>query len=75
MIRMAIAGAAGFVLVFIESYLVMILKGYKTIEFGGISPFVGVWAMNFFLVFSILTHAKLWYDERAQEREDAQTEQ
>ncbi|WP_253701479.1 hypothetical protein [Bacillus sp. FJAT-27445] len=68
---MAVAGAAGFVLVFIESYFVMIIKGFKTIEFGGISPFVGVWAMNFFLVFSILTHVKLWYDEREQAREDA----
>ena len=74
MIRMVLAGAAGFVLVFIESYLVMAVKGYKTIEFGGISPFVGVWAMNFFLVFTIITHMKLWYDERVQAREDAPAE-
>lgn len=74
MIRMAVAGAAGFVLVFLESYFVMVLKGYRTIEFGGISPFIGVWAMNFFLVFAILTHMKLWYDERVQAREDAPAE-
>ncbi|WP_231689682.1 hypothetical protein [Bacillus sp. FJAT-27245] len=71
---MAIAGTVGFVLVFLESYFVMVVKGYTTIEFGGISPFVGVWAMNFFFVFSILTHVKLWYDERALQKEEAQTD-
>ncbi|OCA89291.1 hypothetical protein A8F94_23900 [Bacillus sp. FJAT-27225] len=71
MIRMAVAGVAGFVLVFIESYIVMALKGYATIEFGGIAPFVGVWSMNFFLVFSILSQIKNWYEERLQAREDA----
>ena len=52
MVRMAVAGVFGFILVFIESYIVMQLKGYQTIEFGGISPFISVWAMNFFMLFS-----------------------
>ncbi|HAQ08301.1 MAG TPA: hypothetical protein DCR24_12550 [Bacillus bacterium] len=70
MMRMAVAGIAGFVLVFIESYIVMVAKQYQTIEFGGFAPFVSVWAMNFFLVFSILTHIKFWYDEREAQREE-----
>jgi hypothetical protein len=70
MMRMAVAGVAGFVLVFIESYIVMLLKQYETIEFGGMGPFVSVWSMNFFLVFSILTHIKFWYEEREAEREE-----
>ncbi|WP_210365199.1 hypothetical protein [Bacillus sp. REN3] len=70
MMRMAAAGVTGFVLVFIESYLVMVVKQYHTIEFGGIAPFVSVWAMNFFLVFSILTHIKMWYEERQSQREE-----
>lgn len=64
MLRMAVAGIGGFVLVFIESYIVLLIKGYQTIEFGGFSPFVSVWTMNFFLLFSIFTHVKFWYDER-----------
>ncbi|PLR96834.1 hypothetical protein [Bacillus sp. T33-2] len=64
MVRMSVAGVAGFILVFVESFIVMKLKGYYTIDFGGINPFISVWAMNFFLVFSILTHIKQWHEER-----------
>lgn len=64
MIRAAVAGVMGFILIFIESLIVMKLKGYSTIEFGGIAPFINVWAMNFFLVFAILTQITNWYQER-----------
>lgn len=64
MIRAALAGVMGFILVFIESMIVMKLKGYSTIEFGGIAPFINVWAMNFFLVFAILTQITNWYQGR-----------
>lgn len=64
MVRTAVAGIGGFILVFFESYIVMLLKGYYTIEFGGMGPFISVWAMNAFLVFAILTHFKLWYENR-----------
>jgi hypothetical protein len=70
MMRMSIAGVAGFVLVFIESYIVMVFKQYETIDLGGIAPFVSVWTMNFFLIFSILTHIKFWYEERELQREE-----
>jgi len=70
---MSIAGVAGFILVFIESYIVMQFKGYQTIEFGGISPFVSVWAMNFFLLFTMFTQLKNWYLER-EESEDSYSE-
>jgi hypothetical protein len=65
MIRTAVAGTFGFVLVFVESFIVMKLKGYGTIEFGGITPFINIWAMNFFLVFSNLTQLTMWHDNRA----------
>ena len=74
MVRMSIAGVAGFILVFIESYIVMQLKGYQTIEFGGISPFVSVWAMNFFLLFSILTQVKEWYLRQEEAAEESYTD-
>jgi hypothetical protein len=64
MIRAAVAGVMGFILVFIESMIVMKLKGYSTIEFGGIAPFINVWAMNFFFAFAILTQITSWYQER-----------
>lgn len=74
MIRMTAAGVGGFILVFVEAYIVLLLKGYHTIDFGGISPFVSVWAMNFFLLFSILTHLKFWFDEREATREEASSD-
>ncbi|MEQ2525557.1 hypothetical protein EKG37_12035 [Robertmurraya yapensis] len=70
MIRMTAAGIGGFLLVFLESYIVMLLKGYYTIEFGGMAPFVSVWAMNFFLLFAIFTHIQLWYKQRIATREE-----
>jgi hypothetical protein len=70
MIRMAVAGVIGFILIFIESMIVIHLKGYETIEFGGMAPFINVWAMNFFLVFSILTQLTNWYENREGLKED-----
>jgi hypothetical protein len=63
-IRAAVAGVVGFVLIFIESMIVMKLKGYETIEFGGLAPFINVWAMNFFFVFAILTQVTNWYENK-----------
>lgn len=65
MIKASVAGVVGFVLIFVESMIVMKLKGYSTIEFGGLAPFVNVWAMNFFFVFAILTQLTGWYETKA----------
>jgi hypothetical protein len=42
----------------------MHLKGYETIEYGGIAPFINVWAMNFFLVYAILSQIINWFENR-----------
>ncbi|MBT2733919.1 hypothetical protein [Bacillus sp. ISL-7] len=70
MIRAAIAGVVGFVLIFIESMIVMKLKGLETIEFGGLAPFINVWAMNFFFMFAILTQVTNWYMNKESVKED-----
>jgi hypothetical protein len=70
MVRMTVAGIGGFFLVFIEAYIVLILKGYQTIEFGGMSPFISIWTMNFFLLFSIFTQLKPWLEERMAVKEE-----
>jgi hypothetical protein len=70
MIRAAIAGVVGFVLIFIESMIVMKIKGLETIEFGGLAPFINVWAMNFFFVFAILTQITNWYINKESLEED-----
>ncbi|WP_234969373.1 hypothetical protein [Bacillus massilinigeriensis] len=67
---MSVASIFGFILVFLESAIVMWIKGYQSIDFGGISPFVSVWAMNFFWVFSILTHIKQWYMQRENQEDE-----
>jgi hypothetical protein len=70
MIRASVAGVIGFILIFIESMIVMKIKGLVTIEFGGIVPFINVWAMNFFFVFAILTQATNWYRDKESLKED-----
>ncbi|AZU64856.1 hypothetical protein [Neobacillus mesonae] len=70
MFRAAAAGVLGFILIFVESMIVMKLKGYATIEFGGIAPFINVWAMNFFFVFAILTQLTNWYGSKNRLEED-----
>lgn len=74
MLRTIIAGIGSFFLVFMETFLVMKLKGWHSIEIGGISPFVSVWAMNFFLLFTIFSHVHLWYEKVQNERNEAQPE-
>ncbi|WP_066047977.1 hypothetical protein [Robertmurraya korlensis] len=74
MLRTIVAGIGGFFLVFIESFLVMKLKGWNSIEIGGIGPFVSVWSMNFFLLFTMFSHVSLWYERLQNEREEAQPE-
>ncbi|WP_338453386.1 hypothetical protein R4Z09_28875 [Niallia oryzisoli] len=61
---MTVAGIGGFFLVFIEAYIVLILKGYHSIDFDGIRPFVSIWSLNFFLLFSIFTSIKPWVSKR-----------
>ncbi|MEH7072942.1 hypothetical protein [Neobacillus drentensis] len=70
MIRAAVAGVAGFVLIFLESMIVMKFKGLETIEFGGLTPFINVWAMNFFFMFAILTQVTNWYQNKESLNED-----
>lgn len=64
MIRFGLASVFGFVLIYVESVIVMHLKGLATIEFSEIAPFIDVWAMNFFLVFAILTQIGNWFQTR-----------
>ncbi|AGK53950.1 hypothetical protein [Bacillus sp. 1NLA3E] len=64
MIRIVVASVIGFILIFIESMIVMKLKGYETIEYGGLAPFLNIWAMNFFFVFAILTQLTNWYENK-----------
>ncbi|PLS03122.1 hypothetical protein [Neobacillus cucumis] len=70
MLKAAVAGVIGFVLIFIEAMIVMKLKGYETIEFGGLSPFINVWAMNFFFIYAILTQVTNWYINKQELNED-----
>jgi hypothetical protein len=64
MIRIPIAFVLSFLLLIFESLIVMHFKGYHTIEYGGVSPFINVWAMNFFLVYAILSQIINWYETR-----------
>jgi uncharacterized protein (DUF983 family) len=60
MIRFATSFLASFVLVYIQSVIVMKWNGYSSIQFDNMLHLTIVWIMNFFLSFSILTHLKPW---------------
>lgn len=64
MVKAAVAGVIGFVLIFVESMIVIYIKGCDTVQFGDMASFVNVWAMNFFLVFSIFTQITNWIENR-----------
>ncbi|MCQ6281154.1 hypothetical protein [Bacillus sp. EB600] len=64
MLRIGISSVVSFILFYIESLIVMQLKGASTIEIGGMAPFINIWAMNFFFVFAILTQVGNWFQTR-----------
>ncbi|MBM4764649.1 hypothetical protein [Bacillus sp. B15-48] len=70
MTRLMFSSIGGFILVFIEAYIILTIRGYHTIDFGGIGPFMNVWAMNFFLIFCILTDIKNWLENRTATQEN-----
>jgi hypothetical protein len=61
MIRIVSSGLLGLLLLIIESMIVMKIKGDHTIEYNGIADFITIWAMNFFLIFTIMTQLLKWY--------------
>lgn len=65
MVRIGAAFILGFVLIIVESMIVIKLKNYSGIDLGNINLLVSVWAMNFFLVFAILTDIKIRLDNRS----------
>lgn len=67
MFRIGISFAGGLFLTFLESFIVPYFNGNETIVFQQITPFFTVWMMNFFLLFTLLTHIKLWDDKRKEE--------
>lgn len=64
MIRTAIAFVGGFVLIIIESFIVMGIKGQNTIQFNTLMDFATIWVMNFFLLFTLFSHIKMWLDDK-----------
>jgi hypothetical protein len=68
MIRTVLAGLLSLLLLIIESMIVMKIKGDHTIEYSGIAAFITIWAMNFFLVFSIMTQLLKWYETKLNDK-------
>lgn len=64
MVKVGLSGVVSFILLYIESLIVMKLKGASTIEFGEMTPFINVWAMNFFFVFAIFTQVGNWFQNK-----------
>lgn len=65
MIRTALSAIMGLVLIFIQSMIVMKMNSYESIHFPNLMHVLIVWILNFFLVFSILSHMKPWFEKSA----------
>ncbi|HJV47172.1 MAG TPA: hypothetical protein VJ824_15755 [Bacillota bacterium] len=50
--RLGISILGGFVLIYLESLLVMKFNGYSSLHFATMSKFLTVWSINFFLLYS-----------------------
>ncbi|MEK5440669.1 hypothetical protein [Fredinandcohnia sp. FSL W7-1320] len=64
MIRTGIAVFLSFFLLLFEGFIVIKLKGYTGIYFGDLQLLVSVLAMNFFFTFTLLTHIKMWHQNK-----------
>lgn len=71
MIRTGVAAFMSVFLLLFEGFIVIKLKGYSGIYFGDLHLLVSVLAMNFFFAFSILTHVKMWYQNRSAQETEA----
>ncbi|MBM7552640.1 hypothetical protein [Thalassobacillus pellis] len=67
MIRVAVSIMMSFVLLVIESTIVMAIKDYETIYFDDYSLLATVLALNFFYTFTLLTNIKLWINNNYEE--------
>ncbi|MDF2923751.1 MAG: hypothetical protein K0R57_2665 [Paenibacillaceae bacterium] len=62
MVRIALSFVASFLLFYLESLIVIRWSGYEAgIHFADYSSLFVVFALNFFLAFSILTHLTPWF--------------
>lgn len=64
LIRITLACFIGFVLVFIEGFIVIKMKSYSALDFGSIQFFMVFWALNFCFVYAILAHIQQWLTNR-----------
>lgn len=60
MFRFAASTVLGFVLLYVQSLIVMKLNGYTSIHFSNLYDLAVVWVIDFFIVFGILTQLKPW---------------
>lgn len=64
MLKIGLSSVVSFILLYIESLIVMWLKGMSTIVFDDMTSFINVWAMNFFFVFAIFTQIGNWFENK-----------
>ncbi len=53
--KLALSLIGGFILIYLQSLLVMKWNGYTSIVFHNVSILFTLWAINVFIVFSLLT--------------------
>ena len=64
MVRMAASVVFGFVLMYLQSLLVMKWNHYSSIQFQEMSHIFLIWGINFFCVFIMLTQLKNWLSQK-----------
>lgn len=66
MIRAIISTFLGFVLIFIEGFIVIKVNNYTAIDFGSIQLFMMFWAINTCVIYSIFNDVGRWLENKPQ---------
>lgn len=56
--KLAFSVIAGFIMIYIQSLLVMKWNGYTSIEFNNLSALFSLWAVNVFMFYSLIFRTK-----------------
>ncbi|HEX7056070.1 MAG TPA: hypothetical protein VF260_02570 [Bacilli bacterium] len=64
MVRTAASAVLGFLLIIVQSIIVMKMDHYTSIQFTSPQHMLTIWIINFFLAYSVLTQITIWMANR-----------
>lgn len=69
MIRLALSILGGFILLYVQSLIVMYMNGYSNIQFSNLNVIFMIWATNVIILFGFLSDFKFHLLKTAEKEE------